>query len=228
MLQRVSVKRFSFIHPYTNTTFNSWTKEANAYFSMQAQRALSASFTFSGICRVRHASHSSIKVRRVPCIAKTANSHSSKSYVGFDLQRPLPSSYPPQLSKPDQSSRKSAKLSLFAELFPEEDYKKAASAASAASRPLKQDVNLTVPPLSLPTVEELLEGFGIQSSSDLPHPKEATKAASNDAYKHRKTAVLVLQCASKSLVESDFRRIAPKGMHIDGWTGPGDILTGMS
>lgn len=120
----------------------------------------------------------------------------------------------------DRSPQRSVKHSLFAELFPEEIDKK------AASRSLNEDIDLTVPPLPLPKLEKPLKGHGIQTSDDLLPAKQATKVASSDAYKHRKTAVLVLQCASKSLVESDFRRIAPKGMHIDGWTGPGDILTG--
>lgn len=36
--------------------------------------------------------------------------------------------------------------------------------------------------------------------------------------------VLVLQNASKSFVESDFRRLVPSGQHIKGWKGEGDIL----
>ncbi|MCJ1261358.1 hypothetical protein MMC22_001222 [Lobaria immixta] len=45
-----------------------------------------------------------------------------------------------------------------------------------------------------------------------------------DSLRQFNLAVLVIRRASKSLVESDFRRIAPKGQHIDDWKGPGDIL----
>ena len=36
--------------------------------------------------------------------------------------------------------------------------------------------------------------------------------------------MLVLNTASPSLSEADFRRIAPKGKHIKEWTGPGELL----
>ena len=39
-------------------------------------------------------------------------------------------------------------------------------------------------------------------------------------------AILVLSRASSSLLNDDFRRIAPRGHHIDDWKGPGDILKG--
>ncbi|KAL9615280.1 MAG: hypothetical protein Q9167_000251 [Letrouitia subvulpina] len=56
---------------------------------------------------------------------------------------------------------------------------------------------------------------------------EAAKSASYDAYRNWDLAVLVGGKLSKSLTDNDFRRIAPKGRHIDGWTGVGDILKSM-
>jgi len=39
---------------------------------------------------------------------------------------------------------------------------------------------------------------------------------------------MVLRNASKSLSENDFRRVVPKGRHIEGWKGQGDIMKGTS
>ena len=189
---------------------------------MQTCRARSSRLRTSSVSGVRQASGSSKRLRNVPHLAQKSNNSSSNFYVGSDVQAPLFSFVRPQLAKPDQPLRSPRKLSLFAELFPEGVGKK------TTSKLLNENANLTVPPLPLPSVEELLQGLGIKKSRDSTGSTDATKIAYDYAYKHRKIAVLVLQCASKSLLEDDFRRIAPKGTHIDGWTGPGDILTGMS
>ena len=39
-----------------------------------------------------------------------------------------------------------------------------------------------------------------------------------DAVQRREASVLILNCASKTLEESDFFRLSPKGEHIEGWT----------
>ncbi|KAI9645275.1 hypothetical protein NHQ30_006010 [Ciborinia camelliae] len=39
-----------------------------------------------------------------------------------------------------------------------------------------------------------------------------------DAHQRREASVLILNCASKTLEESDFFRLSPKGEHIEGWT----------
>ena len=183
--------------------------------------------SFSWLYRVRNVSHSRTPLKQAPLVRKTASGPSSTSFVGFDLERPIFLPRQPQAFTSAESIRapKSPihpKPSLFAELFPKEAQKKAASKTPTG------ETNLKVPTLPLPTVEELLEGFDGSTVNDSSHPRETTKAASSDAYKHRKIAVLVLQVASRSLIESDFRRLAPKGKHIGGWTGPGDILKGTS
>lgn len=41
------------------------------------------------------------------------------------------------------------------------------------------------------------------------------------------TSVLVMRNVSKNLVDDDFRRIIPKGKHVEGWTlEQGDIIKG--
>ena len=110
-----------------------------------------------------------------------------------------------------------SQLSLFEELFPDEVY--------------RLDKNITVteekeqklPRIPLPNIPEM-------SSDSQVHPRQQsqiTRAASTNSTHRQQLAVIVLQTASKSLVESDFRRIAPKGRHINEWTGPGDISNGL-
>jgi hypothetical protein len=41
----------------------------------------------------------------------------------------------------------------------------------------------------------------------------------------QEASVLVLNCAGKTLEESDFFRLSPKGEHIEGWTS--GIIKGM-
>ena len=62
-------------------------------------------------------------------------------------------------------------------------------------------------------------GSGERSLGTIP-------AAATGVIWHQRLAVLVLEIASKSLVENGFRRVAPKGKQIDYWTGPGDTLKG--
>ena len=83
-----------------------------------------------------------------------------------------------------------------------------------------------MPRLPLLEVDDTFE----RSQHDLGQRREAPKklagAAAANAFKQNQLAILILQTASKSLVESDFRRVTPKGKHIDDWTGPGDVDKG--
>lgn len=112
----------------------------------------------------------------------------------------------------------SQKPSLLEELFPEELQKDGV-----------QDLNFhddtkNVPRLPLPEVDDVSEGSSHKSDRERVQPHRVTKVAAAKAFRRQQIAVLSLDMGSKSLVESDFRRIAPKGQHIDDWTGPGDIL----
>jgi len=109
------------------------------------------------------------------------------------------------------------RLSLLEELFPEDEYNN-----RVGSEAKDQDV----PRLPLPEVDEFFEEFQDDLDRSRNGPSTVAKTAAAHAFRHQKLAVLALQIASKSLIESDFRRIAPKGKHINDWTGPGDIVKG--
>lgn len=108
-------------------------------------------------------------------------------------------------------------LSLHEELFPEEA--NLTSDTQSTSVPKNTQFShlprLDVGPAKKP------------QSHDEARQSEAARAASQGAYRHWDLAVLVGGKLSRSLTDNDFRRIAPKGRHIDGWTGVGDILKSM-
>lgn len=109
------------------------------------------------------------------------------------------------------------RLSLLEELFPGDGYK------NKLSSEVKDQ---ELPRLPLPELDEFFEEVPDDLGRNRDRPSKVTQSAAAHAFRHQKLAVLVLQTASKSLIESDFRRVAPKGKHIDDWTGPGDILRG--
>ncbi|KAF6221738.1 hypothetical protein HO133_001706 [Letharia lupina] len=117
-------------------------------------------------------------------------------------------------SKPPPSQ----KPSLLEELFPEDVQR------GGNRDPRLHDDLQNVPRLPLPEVDDAIGGIGHESDSERAQPKRVAKAAAAKVFRHQQIAVLWLDTGSKSLIESDFRRIAPKGQHIDDWTGPGDIL----
>ena len=104
-------------------------------------------------------------------------------------------------------------LSLLEELFPEE------SKRSTRKEYSKRDKTDELPRLRPPEFDDGETQAQRQS-------KLTTRAASTDAFRHSQITVLLLSQASKSLTEDDFRRIAPRGKHIDEWKGPGDIVKG--
>lgn len=107
--------------------------------------------------------------------------------------------------------------SLYDEFFPKEIEQ------SASTEPNNNDKDIPRLPLSD------LDQFGPVShpSEDSQQPAtNLTEASDKSAVKQWNLAVLVLNRVSKSLVDADFRRIAPKGRSLAEWTGPGDILKG--
>ena len=108
--------------------------------------------------------------------------------------------------------------SLLEELFPEEVQK------DGNRDPKFHDNAQNMPRLPLPEVDDMSEGADNESDRERARSKTATKVAATYAFRQYQLAVLSLDTGSKSLIESDFRRIAPKGQHIEDWTGPGDIL----
>lgn len=62
------------------------------------------------------------------------------------------------------------------------------------------------------------------SSSSTSSPQFSTQPSQRLSLDPLVAVMLVLNTASPSLSEADFRRIAPKGKHIKEWTGPGELL----
>ena len=124
-------------------------------------------------------------------------------------------------SRKDRVRRQKAqKVSLFEELFPEETRKREDCTFNL------EGTYHDVPRLPLPEADEGFE----ENHGDLDRSRvrsaQVASQASAEAFRQQKLAVLVLQIASKSLLESDFRLVAPKGEHIARWTGPGELLKG--
>ena len=189
---------------------------------MRARSLLSVRNSFCTTRQVRWKSQRPTRYK--PSLDPTK--YTATGFVSLNLRgRPVDNSSPKSAAPPKSAPRvelsaASNEPSLFAELFPEEAQK------NGNSQPLNDESASKFPPLELPTVAELLEGVEGYHPTHLTHSRATSKEASNDAKSHKKTTLLVLEVASKSLVESDFRRIAPKGEHIAGWTGLGDILRG--
>lgn len=116
-------------------------------------------------------------------------------------------------------SSQSQQASLFDELFPEEKE----GSQPTTNRPEHDELH--VPRLPLSDIDHL-DPYPASSGGLRGPSKKRAEAAAQGAPKQWDPAVLVLNRASKSLVDADFRRIAPKGRHIGEWTGPGDILKG--
>ena len=112
------------------------------------------------------------------------------------------------------------KESLFHELFPEE---KLIDRTNGALTDVECEDH-HVPRLYLSDIE------GVDGDWSLGNSGQKTEIASATASAFRlwDLAILVLSRASKSLLDDDFRRIAPQGRHIDDWRGPGDIVKGTS
>ncbi|KAL8790573.1 MAG: hypothetical protein Q9195_006317 [Heterodermia aff. obscurata] len=126
---------------------------------------------------------------------------------------------PSHLREEQMKSPAQPKVSLFEELFPDE------AKVARAENPSAERKKRQLPELVLREIEgtddvDLEDGYVKSHQSR----DGTTEAASRDAIKHWNPAILVLEVASPSLTESDFRRIAPKGEHISGWVGPGDIF----
>lgn len=110
-------------------------------------------------------------------------------------------------------------VSLFEELFPEEAAKHSSSGKGFVRK--RHDI----PKLSLPVVDED-DSFGDEYVRVPTSSTDQDKTLLQDAHRSWDPSFLVLQVASPSLIDSDFRRIAPKGQHISEWTGPGDYFKG--
>lgn len=115
-------------------------------------------------------------------------------------------------------------LSLFEELFPEEINNRNFQEVGSRSK------EKSVPRLRLPNVDEIDRLYQDGPTEGRTQHDGMSREAfmERDSLRQGNPAVLITRRASKSLAESDFRRIAPNGQHIHDWKGPGDILKGMS
>lgn len=142
----------------------------------------------------------------------------------------------------DQESQSSPKqLSLFEELFPEEALarqrreKKAlerleklpafnwnAESKELDSRERKHEQARIKTRGNYTSIPELNTGARAQSTRPSPQAKEVPQDRSTRlarlSGKHSRVSILVLKACSKTLEESDFYRVGPKGNHIESWT----------
>ncbi|KAL8761923.1 MAG: hypothetical protein Q9184_001992 [Pyrenodesmia sp. 2 TL-2023] len=105
--------------------------------------------------------------------------------------------------------------SLFDEIFAEESEN-----PTTSTDPDHDEIEIPRLPLSE------LGHFSRGNEEPQKSATEVTEAPDQVAVKHWNPAVLVVSRASKSLIDADFRRIAPKGCHTGDATGPGDVLKG--
>jgi len=111
-----------------------------------------------------------------------------------------------------------AQTSLFDQLFPEESENKKNVGQKEEklppfkwnTGPLFRDRELEPPP----TIDPWLDSHD-REPTDAGHNLRTPRVTKTQRLKAR---VLVLNCASKTLEESDFYRVSPKGEHIEGWT----------
>ncbi|MCJ1394440.1 hypothetical protein MMC18_007421 [Xylographa bjoerkii] len=109
-------------------------------------------------------------------------------------------------------------LTLLEQLFPEEV--KTQSRASELGGKAQEELP-RLPPPEFDGLRESSEddpGY-IQLSSKLK-----TREATINAFRQENTTILLLSRVSTALCDADFRRIVPRGIHIEEWRGPGDIL----
>lgn len=133
--------------------------------------------------------------------------------------RRLHSPTPTQARNGKGRKAKREPVSLFDELFPTEREQQ-----RTAAHVLGRD-DIQIPRLPLTDIEHM-GPFADSDGNWKEHEQTLTREAAQGSVKQWNPAILVFQRASKSLSEADFRRTAPKGLHIEEWTGPGDILKG--
>ncbi|MCJ1357257.1 MAG: hypothetical protein MMC33_007253 [Icmadophila ericetorum] len=112
--------------------------------------------------------------------------------------------------KASQFPRPPSKPSLLEELFPE-DVRKPQNEQNGEID--KEDDLPRLPLLDFSADGDISKGQAAISQQQ-----------TQQSLRHEELTVMVLYRISTSLIESDFRRIAPKGAHIDQWRGAGDIL----
>ncbi|KAI9760624.1 MAG: hypothetical protein M1835_000140 [Candelina submexicana] len=170
----------------------------------------------SGIVMTPNSRRASTQPRWNYPVAKISRSSTSRA---VSLTR---DGYPKESKK--EPTPNTPALSLLEELFPTEAkrYQRERDAAQKTERQvprllLSADMsNLDNPRAALDRVSK--EQAALKNELRLKRQQYLKD------FRRREISVLLLGCASKSLVEEDFRRISPKGKHVEGWKAEGDIL----
>ncbi|TVY17209.1 hypothetical protein LARI1_G003669 [Lachnellula arida] len=145
-------------------------------------------------------------------------------------------------SSDPRPAKPTAALSLFEELFPEEgeakkraeerreklgrlpafDWKKTIAGAenrNNVTRGVVERKRLQEEFGSLPSQARVaLNGNGLRAENQQPGYFSEKEAEDGERGRRREASVLVLNSATKTLEESDFFRVGPRGGHIEGWT----------
>ncbi|MCJ1289368.1 hypothetical protein MMC34_000900 [Xylographa carneopallida] len=150
----------------------------------------------------------------------------SRKDVGYNQRSPLgrtrlrdksnfrvPPAAEEMIHKPAQRE-----LSLLEQLFPEEA-KTQSKASEHEQNPQEELARL--PP---PEFDKHHEALSDDSSYTQFSSKLKTREATVSAFRQENTTILLLSRVSTALCDEDFRRIVPRGVHIEEWRGPGDIL----
>ena len=238
-------RRRSFIKQaqWRKESFDAEKAESGVHGELQRSRVSKPSRgTFFNFNFVRDPSHKRLALREATEASQQRDGAGIGSRVSdTSLRKPIALKH----QKRDEPSRR-PKLSLFEELFPDEVKEPVTKAVPPVRRELSLFEELfpdevekngtkdfaddnkvpARPKLVLPGLDVDDGGFEDGYVKRRKAEDETAKIASTDAYRHWNLAVLVLQVASPSLSESDFRRSAPKGQHLRDWVGPGDIFRG--
>jgi len=153
------------------------------------------------------------------------------------LQSPTPSPAPPA---PHATDKKSGFLSLFEELFPEES-KTQSRAADRREEAERREQSERLPAFQWwetgqkDTIEHVDKDAGLSKKDKRSKKKlqesrypslRRTEEGGSRNWAKQEPSVLILNSATKTLEESDFFRLGPKGEHIEGWTS--GIIKGIS
>lgn len=169
-----------------------------------------------GIPKQAEAEQSDAKTEIPPPAANTTLAQriqaQSTSMKSSSHPRPSVSQSPPSQSAPQPSpaSDELSEQSLLDELFPE---------ASSLVPPNLSDKRRSPPKLDLPATDTNPH-IRLYNSDTRTEREKAI-----DAFRARgeQTAVLQLSNCSTALTESDFRRLIPRGKHIDTWSSAGEF-----
>ena len=116
-----------------------------------------------------------------------------------------------------RKEKQAKKSSLLEELFPEE----AQAKSQASTRQKERDIPRLDVHASVPKVGKVVSRVGLSGKNWFDRKESDTSEPTpvQDMSKPRRVeGVLMLRNASTTLVEDDFTRLIPQGLHIEGWT----------